>query len=96
MFDKYKSRDLTVLAINVEPEQKALVLPVMKALGVSFVPVQSDWKWAETNYGVQSTPEARLLDEQGRIMFKPAVHDAATQAVFERQVEALLDRRHDK
>ena len=32
MLDKYKNRGLTVLAINVEPAQNALVLPVMKAL----------------------------------------------------------------
>jgi hypothetical protein len=96
VLDKFKDRGLTVLAINVQPAQNALVLPVMKALGVSFVPLESDWKWAEQEYGVQSTPEARLLDEQGRIMFKPAVHDAATQAVFERQVEALLDRRSSR
>jgi hypothetical protein len=96
VLDKYKNRGLTVLAINVEPAQNALVLPVMKALGVTFVPLESDWKWAEQHYGVQATPEARLLDEQGRIMFKPAVHDAATQAVFERQVEALLDRQSSR
>ena len=92
MLDKYKDRGLTVLAINVEPGQNALVLPVMKGLGVTFVPLESDWKWAEQQCGVQATPDARLLDEQGRIMFKSAVHDAASEAVFASQVEALLNR----
>jgi len=81
-----------VLAINVEPEQRDLVGKVMTALGVRFVPLQSDWQWAEQNYGVKGTPETALVDQQGRIMFKPHVHDAETRAVLAREVEALLNR----
>ena len=81
-----------MLAINVEPEQRSLVGKVMTALGVGFVPLQSDWQWAEQNYGVKATPETALLDQQGRIMFKPHVHDAETRAVLAREVEALLNR----
>ena len=62
-------------------------------MGITFVPLESDWSWAQEQYGVQGTPEALLLDQQGRIMFRPVVHDAATQAMLERQVEALLKRR---
>ena len=62
-------------------------------MGITFVPLESDWPWADQKYGVQGTPEALLLDQQGRIMFKPAVHDAETRAMLERQVEALLNRR---
>ena len=81
-----------MLAINVEPEQRALVGKVMTALGVGFVPLQSDWQWAEQNYGVKATPETALVDQQGRIMFRPHVHDAETRAVLAREVEALLNR----
>ena len=83
-----------MLAINVEPEQRDLVVKVMTALGVGFVPLQSDWQWAEQNYGVKSTPETALVDQRGRIMFKPHVHDAATRDVLAREVEALLNRPH--
>jgi hypothetical protein len=41
---------------------------------------------------VTGTPEALLIDQQGRIMFKPEVHDADTRLALERQVQALLDR----
>ena len=88
----YRDRGFTVLAINVEPEQRSLVGKVMTALGVGFVPLQSDWQWAEQNFGVKSTPETALVDQQGRIMFKPHVHDAETRAVLAREVEALLNR----
>ena len=92
MFEKYRSQGFTVLAVNVETAQRQLVLPVMKALGVDFVPLNSDWTWAEKNYGVVGTPDTALVDQQGRIMFKPHVHDAETRAVLEREVEALLRR----
>ena len=93
MHDKFEKRGFTVLSINVEPAQRQSVLPLLKAMGITFVPLESDWPWAEQNYGVQGTPEAMLLDQQGRVMFKPAVHDAETRAMLERQVEALLNRR---
>ena len=92
MLDKFESRGLTVLAINLEPAQRASVLPLLAATGIHFVPLESDWTWAEKEYGVTGTPEAMLLDQQGRIMFRPEVHDAGTRAILERQIEALLLR----
>jgi hypothetical protein len=92
VFEKYERQGFTVLAVNVETAQRQLVLPIMKALGVTFVPLNSDWTWAEKNYGVVGTPDTALVDQQGRIMFKPHVHDAETRAVLEREVEALLRR----
>ena len=92
VFEMYRDLGFTVLAINLEPEQRRLVAPVMTALGVGFVSLQGDWKWAEQNYGVKSTPDTALVDQQGRIMFKPHVHDAETRGVLAREVEALLNR----
>jgi len=92
VFEKYERQGFTVLAVNVETAQRQLVLPIMKVLGVDFVPLDSDWTWAEKNYGVLGTPDTALVDQQGRIMFKPHVHDAETRAVLEREVEALLRR----
>jgi hypothetical protein len=93
VFEKYRSRGLQVLAINLEPAQRAEVLPLLTAMRITFVPLESDWSWAQDHYGVQGTPEALLLDQKGRIMFKPVVHDAETRAMLERQIEALLNRR---
>ena len=94
MFEKYESRNFAVLAINLEPAQRQSVRPLLTAMGISgFVPLESDWDWADKQYGVQGTPEAMLLDEQGRIMFRPSVHDAESRAILERQIDALLSRR---
>ena len=72
--------------------QRDAVLPLMAAMGIRFVPLDSDWAWAEKAYGVMGTPAAFLIDQEGRIMFRPEVHDAETRMVLERQVEALLTR----
>jgi hypothetical protein len=61
-------------------------------MGVRFVPLKSNWDWAREQYGVEGTPANFLIDVQGRIVFKPVVHDAATRLVLEREVEALLER----
>jgi hypothetical protein len=92
VLDKYENRGLSVLAINLEPAQRQQVLPLLAATGIRFTPLESDWAWAQKEYGVEGTPEAMLLDQQGRIMFRPTVHDAETRAILERQVEALLTR----
>jgi hypothetical protein len=92
VFEKYENRGFTVVAVNVEPAQQPSVVPLLAATGISFVAAESDWKWAETAYGVTGTPTSFLIDQQGRVMFKPDVHDAATRAALERQVEALLNR----
>jgi hypothetical protein len=92
VLEKFESRGLAVLAINCEPTQRTSVLPLLEAMGITFVPIESDWEWAEQQYGVTGTPEALLIDPQGRIMFEPVVHDTETRIGLERQVEALLSR----
>jgi hypothetical protein len=93
VLEKYEGRGFKVLAINLEPAQRQQVLPLLAAMGIGFEPLESDWAWAEKAYGVNGTPSTALIDQQGRVMFKPAVHDTATRIAFERQVEVLLNRR---
>ena len=92
MLEKFETRGLAVLAINLEPAQRKSVLPLLSAMGIEFVSAESDWTWAEQNYDVAGTPDAVLIDQQGRIMFRPYVHDEETRLGLERQVEALLNR----
>ena len=59
---------------------------------VGFVPVESDWDWAQAQYQVMGTPANALIDAHGRIVFRPEVHDDASRKILERQVDSLLDR----
>lgn len=81
-----------MLAVNLEPAQRPSVLPLLTAMRVGFVPLESDWDWAAKHYDVQGTPANALIDSEGRIVFRPQVHDAASRLVLEREVEALLNR----
>jgi hypothetical protein len=92
VLDKYKEQGFAVLAVNLEPDHDAFVLTLLEAMGTRFVPLKSNWEWAEKEYGVQGTPATALIDGRGRVMFKPVVHDEATRLVLEREVEALLRR----
>ena len=76
----------------MEPAQREQVLPLLSAMRVGFVPLESSWEWAEKQYQVQGTPATALIDQQGRIMFRPEVHDDASRVLLEREVEALLGR----
>jgi hypothetical protein len=91
VLDKYENRGFAVLAVNLEPTQRDSVVPLLDAMHVRFVPLESDWAWAEKHYNVQGTPSNALIDKTGRIVFKPEVHDTSSRIVLERQVEALLD-----
>jgi hypothetical protein len=68
------------------------VQPLIAAMRVGFVPLESSWEWAEKHYQVQGTPATALIDQQGRIMFRPEVHDDASRRLLEREVEVLLGR----
>jgi hypothetical protein len=92
VLDKYESRGFAVLSINLEPAQRQSALPLLAAMRVGFVPLESDWDWAEKHYGVDGTPATALIDAQGRIVFRPEVHDTRSRILLERQVEALLER----
>jgi len=92
VLEKYENRGFTVLAVNLEPAQRQAVTPLLAAMHIGFTPIESDWSWAEKEYGVTGTPATALIDQEGRVMFRPAVHDAATRMTLERQVEALLNR----
>ena len=92
MLDKFKQRDFTILAVNLSSTQREFVMPLLKAMRCEFVPLEGTWEWAEKTYGVGGTPANLLIDGDGRIVFRPVVHDDATRLILERQVEALLNR----
>lgn len=96
VLDKYKDRGFAILAVNLEPAHDDDVLPLLEAMKIRFVALKSNWEWAAEQYGVQGTPANALIDAEGRIIFKPVVHDETTRLVLEREVEALLDRMRSK
>lgn len=90
MVDKYASRGFAILSINVVPEEEEFVLPFMKGNDYGFLPLKSNWDWAKKTYNVIEAPTNFLIDAQGRIIFRPQVHDAESQRTLELEIESLL------
>jgi|SRR5581483_3000279 len=92
VLETFEGRGFVVLAINLEPTQRQQVLALLKATGITFTPLESNWDWAKKEFGIDGTPAAFLIDRDGRVMFHPEVHDAETRVMLERQVESLISR----
>jgi thiol-disulfide isomerase/thioredoxin len=92
VLDKYKDRGLQVLALNVYPEQDEFVVPFMKSNGYGFRPLRTTADWAKQNYQVVGEPTNFLIDQEGRVVFKPRLYDQKTQRSLELAIEELLDR----
>jgi thiol-disulfide isomerase/thioredoxin len=89
--DKFKSRGFEILTINIVPAEDMRVMPTLKARGVTFVPLRMpDDDFAAREYRVGGAPSNFLLDGDGRVAGKPLLHDEASAAAFEAQVDSLL------
>jgi thiol-disulfide isomerase/thioredoxin len=90
MLDKYKDQGFMILAVNVQPAQDDLVLPLLKGFKLGFFPLKTDNK-IEVAFGVHGEPTSFLIGPDGRIWFRLGpVFDAAKQRTLELQIEALL------
>ena len=91
--DKYSARGFVILAINLEPPEDDMVLPYLKNNRFGFIPLKSNWEWAKEHYGIRGAPANFLLDQTGRVVFKPGViRSEEAHRTFELQIEALLAR----
>ena len=92
VLEKYRGRGFVILAVNTEPEQDELVVPFIRNNKYAFIPVKSGVEWKTSSYKVFGTPSNFLIDTQGRILFKPRVHNEVTEPTLELEIEALVGR----
>lgn len=94
VLDKYKSQGFNVVAVNINPEEDKLVLPLLKGSRLDFVPLKGDVDWAEEAYKVSYEPTNFLIGRDGRVYFGPLgrINGAESQRNLELQVEALLQQ----
>jgi hypothetical protein len=92
VLEKYRGRGFVILAVNTEPEQDELVVPFIRNSKYGFVPARSGVDWKKSSYKVVGTPSNFLIDAQGRILFKPRVHNEVTERTLELEIEALVGR----
>jgi thiol-disulfide isomerase/thioredoxin/Tfp pilus assembly protein PilF len=91
ILDKYGPKGFVILSINVHPEEDQFVLPYIRNRKWGFVPVKADEDFASKNYQARGYPTNFLLDQQGRIIYKPGViRGLDAQRSMEIQIETLL------
>ena len=89
---KYAAKGFTIVSPNVHPPEDDLVLPYMKGMHFGFIPVHSDADYAEKQYGARGFPANFLIDQQGRIVYKPRViRGVRAQRTLELQIETVLE-----
>lgn len=90
-YQKYQSRDVVFLSINIVRSQDDMVQPIWKKLGLSFTVLRMpDDEWAKTQYNMYSAPANMLLDSEGRILFKPTAESHVEQKKLEEEIDMLL------
>jgi thiol-disulfide isomerase/thioredoxin len=88
---KYEKQGLVILSLNAHPEEDQFVLPYMKGMRFGFIPVKSDDDFASSAYKVRGYPSNFLIDQQGRVIYKPGViRGVDAQRTLELQIEAVL------
>lgn len=92
--NKYRPQGFEVLLINILPKEDHLAVSTLTDRKNDFISLKIPAeKWAQTEYGVTGTPVNYLLDEEGRIIFRPRVDNFAGQRLLETEIEMLLSRR---
>jgi thiol-disulfide isomerase/thioredoxin len=87
---KYKSKGVVVLAINVEKGQKPFVLPFLRSQGYDFIPLQADHDWSANVYHVNAYPTTFTIGVDGRQYFRPRLIDDTEERAAELEIEELL------
>jgi thiol-disulfide isomerase/thioredoxin len=86
VLDKYKDQGFAIVAVNVQPDQDTLVMPLLKGYKLGFIPAKADDK-IEIAYGVHGAPTSFLIGPDGRIWYRMGpVFDAAKQHTLELQI----------
>lgn len=96
VLDKYKAQGFEIVAVNVYPQENALVLPLLKGFKLGFLPLEGSDTWASQAYHVRGEPTSFLIGADGRVYFGPLrpVSSPEAQRTLELQVSELL--RHAK
>ena len=93
ILDKYGPRGFVILSPNVHPNEDQFVLPYVQGMHYGFIPVQGGEEFASKAYQARGFPANFLIDQKGRVVYKPGViRGEDAMRTMELQIEALLER----
>ena len=86
IFDRYKDRGLSMVWINIVPEENALIKNWQATHGYT-VPILLGGKSVQDDYKLNETPTDYLLDSRGKIL---SSHSGYKPGELERQIQEAL------
>jgi cytochrome oxidase Cu insertion factor (SCO1/SenC/PrrC family) len=89
LHDTYKSEGLSMVWINVVPDEERLI-PEWKARHGYTVPILLGGRSVPNDYKLVMTPTHYLLDSQGKVLSRHAGYTAGDEKSLEREIQQAL------
>ncbi len=89
LYETYKDRGLSVVWINVLPEENRLVAG-WRAQHASSIPVLIGGRSVQRDYKIEMTPTHFLLDSAGRVLSKKAGFSPGDEKTLEHEIQSAL------
>jgi cytochrome oxidase Cu insertion factor (SCO1/SenC/PrrC family) len=89
IYDIYKDSGLSMIWINIVPEENALIKNWQSTHGYT-VPILLGGKSVQNDYKLNETPTHYLLDARGKIRSKHAGYKAGDEKDLEREIQEAL------
>lgn len=90
---RFSGQPFKVLALNTHPREADKVKPFLEKNGYEFLALQTPGEeWSKQTYGVIGTPANFLIDQQGRVVAQPRLHNTETEERLSMLIEQLLKR----
>ena len=91
MYDRYKGDGLSMVWINVLPDEEKLIVPWRTEHGYT-VPVLLGNRGVANDYKLRMTPTHFLLDAKGAVLSTHAGYTAGDEKTLERDIQQALGR----
>jgi cytochrome oxidase Cu insertion factor (SCO1/SenC/PrrC family) len=89
IYDAYKDRGLSMVWINVVPDEEPLIAAWMSTHGFT-VPVLLGGRSVQNDYKLVMTPTHYLLDSRGKVLSKHAGYNAGDEKALDRDIQQAL------
>jgi len=90
IYDVYKDRGLSMIWINIVPEENSLIKNWQSTHGYT-VPILLGGKSVQNDYKLNETPTHYLLDARGKILSKHSGYKAGDEKALEREIQQALE-----
>ncbi len=94
IYDKYKDRGLTMVSINIMPDQNSLIAAWKSKHKYTFpVLIGAPLEQLEKDYDLRATPTHFLLNSHGKVLLKQTGYKPGDENILEEKIRTILASR---